>query len=323
MFKRIFASLLVVLALSPGVLMASSEDNPSRPDIVGFGTKRYGMTDGTTGSTIPVVINYDGSIIPARNVEQNLGKSTQAWNQIYGNFLTVNQGITNHREEWIDVSSASPTGLAFPGGNFAFTFATSAVSNQGQSISTPVASGLGAFALVQSSCMPRNIIIQSSHSFVAALTTTTLSGSATFYGVNNLGRVTSENILFSTTIVQLISTATISNAGLPPVAWRGVGNVPWAYISSVTLSLSSTSATMADLSYSVAIGWGNKFGLANTIATSSSVYKVTVNGSDVTLNPSLLVDTTYYWIAPPIVPGGLLNSTHDISVHYTSPRSPR
>ena len=302
MFKRTFLWAIFSLILLPATVKADSENNPNRPDIVGFGTKRYSMTDGTTGSTIPVVINYDGSIIPARNAEQDIGNPTHTWRSVHAGTIAVAGGIVNVRELLYDIPAGVIDGFRTSGTGFIIS-----TTNLIDQTSTYYE---GSFT--QSSGVPRNVVIYSSVNALG-VTTTTVIGSCTFYGLDSLGRVTSESITFTTATLTIVnSTATAT----------GIGNVPFIYITSFTAQVTSTTQVQTgNPNFILRIGWGNKIGLANDIVTSSDVYKVVGPASqgDITTSVQATVNTDYNTVT---FPGPVPDGADDRVVYYTIRRSP-
>ena len=291
MFKKIAAMAGLLVLFGAQAAFASLGSDPQRPDIVGWGADR---------DTAPIVgIDFDGDIIPARNRRNDLGESTRAWRAIHGSTLNITGGIANFTESFMDLPNGLIDGFASGG----FTISTTNLIDQ---TSTYYDNNLS-----QSSGAPRNVVIYSSVNALG-VTTTTVTGSCTFYGYDSLGRFTSEGISFTTATLLVIGS---TGTGI------GIGNVPFVYITSFTSQV--TSATLVQTgnpNFILIIGWGNKIGLANDITTSSAAYKTTgPGGSDITNSVKDRTNTDYNTVH---FPTPFPNAVNDWKVWYTATKSP-
>lgn len=312
MFKRAYKALLFALiAFSPGITHAVE--------------KSY-FTQGqfrNSVSTVMMRIDMDGNIIPGRNILSDLGESTHAWRTGYFGSIDVASGILNVHETFVNLSSGSLMGLR----NNGFSVSTITLMNS--------ASTYFDNDVLQTTGAPRNLIVFSTGdngNTTAQLSTSVLVGCVTFYGIDNKGNPVTEAIFFSTSVPSYAnSTSTILNyqpspgtvfGGTETARVLGVGNVAWAYISSFTVQVTSISGGGGGNGYSplnatIAIGFGNKIGLANSISNVSDVYKIAAAGgsggySNGVINPSLSINTAldtvvFPFIASGNVPGSVSN----------------
>jgi hypothetical protein len=305
--KLVIASMGLFAGLT-GIISAQTTD-AQRPDVWRLSHTPINAAAPLGTSTETVVIDHDGDFLPGRALVQDIGASSQPWNNVYTGGITVSSGIVNMHESFVDLSSGNATG-ARAGGLLIST------ANLIAGGSTYVGE-----AIVQSSGAPRNIIIVSSTVQVGA-STTTLIGSATFYGYDGKGNFVSEMIRFSSRTIPISSTVTMTETN--PVLYYGVGNVAFAYISSFTIQITSMTDAFGESTEQVRImiGWGQKIGLANDLQATGDVYKVTqTGGSDVTIaasNPSLGINTDYDTIVFPTLPNG----ASEYQVWYTTKKSP-
>lgn len=275
MFKRI-AVIAGLMALAGPVTAGMLQDHSS-PDLAGFG----GASSSRVSSTPVVMIDFDGDILPAQNDRQDLGESSRSYKTVFVDSIRSNVGfISQHLT--LRIASASPSGLG----------ASEVAGFHVSSVAVGPATSYYLADISQSSSAPRNLIVKSSATYIS---TATLVGSVTFYGVDAMGRFASELIYFSSRDVSLISTMAVAHTA-PVINSTGVGNLAWAYISSFTVSLSSISnsdnAENNEMRFYLNVGWGNKFGLPNDITSSTDVYKVALEGrhllrtrSDLVVNP--------------------------------------
>ena len=312
MFKRIAVIVAFLAFAGASMAEAALSDNPQRPDIVGWGADR---------GTAPIVgVDHDGDILPARNDRQDLGESTRSWRKVFTGAIESPNGFINTHETFVGISSPNVQALSDNG----FAIST---------ISVGVPTTLQYTSITQSSTVPRNLIVYSSATDIVTqivVGTMTLSGSATFYGVNAKGEQISELIYFSTRNVALLSTMSVTHSG-PVFNSTGVGNQAFAFITSFTVSLSSISDSMmgAVPGFTLNVGYGNKFGLANSVETSSDVYKATVDGRNITqfVAPAIVVDTVYDTIVVPFGTatggGGAPTGTQRLDVWSRNKKSPQ
>lgn len=296
-----FYALAVLFALgSVGVTFGGMPQDISQPDIVGFGQSNASRVS----STPVVMIDYDGDILPAKNAQQDLGESTRSWKTGYFNSLRVSSGIMNTSDFFIDLSSGQLEGLLVGG----FSFSTGTLIGS-------TATAVQAVQINQTTGAFRNLTI-----FVASaatsvgpgtISTTTIAGTATFYGYNNLGFFVSEVIRFSTTTVGLSwSSNTVTNSS-DVVRYIGIGNVAWAYVSSFTITVDSITQAFGLMTAFpfIKIGFGQKIGLTNNIVNTADVYKITEEGgldtTNSTNNPAVVIDTTYDTIVFQTLPNGI------------------
>ncbi len=300
---------LLALAMSYSPLSAALNDDPMRPDIVGWGA------DATTA---PIMgIDNDGDLLPSRHNRYDVGEPTRAIKTVHAINLDVAGGIHSTHETFIQLSSGDVYGMKVTG----FVVSTVAVA-------APAAATFLDTDITQSSGAPRNVTIYASSAPIVAAgapfgagvaSTHTLIGGATVYGFDGKGIFTSEFISFSSAT---ISRSTETGAGLCQTQncnaggnGMGVGNVAFAYVSSVTVQVSSQSSQISG-NIVLVLGYGNKIGLANAITNSSDVYKMTVHRStahptstfDVSNRatyPTWSINTTYDTLAFPFILDGL------------------
>lgn len=171
--------------------------------------------------------------------------------------LYATNGIVNVREVIFRPAQASSNTFRAAG----FTISTTNLIVQASTYYT-----------VNITTMPygRNIIVFSSYTNpgLADIGTTTLVGYATFYGVNMLGQVASEQIMFST-FMPAQAPATSSSS-------IGVGNIAWSHISSFTVQITTITRvfTLTTKSVVLWIGQGSKFGLSNKYNDPADIYAV-------------------------------------------------
>ena len=294
----IFTAFLVATAfLFVHKAAAVTTDPVNSPDIWCVGAIDYGIS----GTTIPICVDVNGNIIPARHAYYNIGKPTHHFGKGYFSDLNASSGIINVHETFTDLSSGAVNGLNTAG----LSISSANLTLQSSTYYVNEAS------MAQSTGAPRNLVVYSSVTSVG-VTTHTLVGTVTFYGINNLGQSVSEGISFSTALPRF-STAAITR--LP-----GVGNVAWSTISSFTIQLTSISLLggLADGSENVIIriGFGVKIGLSNNIDAFGDIYKVIEQGNDTTSTTATVsnVDTVYDTV---FFPTALIHTTRR-SVRYKS-----
>lgn len=291
MFKRAYKALILALiASSPGILRAEISPGAKTPSIV-----QYSQNLGQ-GTTMVIFLDQKGDWVPGRNLYSELGSSSHTWLTIYVGSLDVSSGVANFHETFVNLASGCI--------NCALNIGVSTT------IATVSTAAFSANVISASSSAPRNVIVyfssDTNSSTVGLLSTTTLVGSATFYGIDSNGYVVTEQVYFST-VQPSFSTATYSNSIssiTDQVSVVGVGNVAWASISSVSVQITSMTA---DFGLSVKgptlnVGWGNKIGLADHFISTGDVYKVTEFRADVSTSVLITGSTTYNTIVFPTAP---------------------
>ena len=296
MFRKIAILAGLFLALASQVPLAHTnldDDNPMRPDIVGWGSDV---------STAPIIgIDNDGDFLPGRNARYDVGSPTKTFRVIHAQSFSASSGMAVITDFHIDLTSAShrgitPSGVVIPTTTLAGSLALGPTTYYANDITQ--SSGTAA----------RNLVCFPSHSILVA--TTTLVMSATFYGYNGKGESVSENIILSTRTGVTQGTWTVVNA-TQTMLCIGIGNVPFIYITSFTVQITSMTDSIglsveAPVMY---IGWGNKIGLSNNIdSRASDVLKITAAGgrdmTNQTLFPLVYVDTDQDYFVPNPLPGG-------------------
>ena len=283
--KRLLAVFLFALASSPMLATAKEQTDPQRPN-----RWRLEYRDQTGKSTEAVSVDADGNFLPGDNYQTNLGESSHSWKKLWAGSLYVSSGILNVNETFTNLL-AGTTDVAKPAGGFFIST---------RSLEAPTTNNLSGQATTwvtldinQSTIVPRNLVIYAVVSATAngiAITTTIVSGSATFYGIDNFGKSNFERISFSTTISPFVG-------GVAASTHTGIGNVAWASISSVTVQITSVTQGTADFDAGTVvrlfIAWGNKIGLANTITAAGDIYQ---NSNPITTD---VTNGTVYFALPP------------------------
>lgn len=306
--KSIGLTAFLALAFAARVFAGMPQDI-MQPNIVGFGQE----TNSRVSSTPVIMIDWDGDLIPAKNLELSIGESTRAFKQGHFGTLNVTSGIVNIHEEFVDLASASLNGAGLSSVGFSFTTDTL----RGSTNTAIVADGQLRSPITQSSGAPRNLVVWAATSAVsgwngASIGTQTLCGTATFYGFDAFGDRIVEVIRFSTRNIGdpglSGSTNTVANSS-DVVRYTGVGNHAWAYVSSFTVRIDSITNTYTNPTIVIKIGFGNKIGLANNVTSTADIYKVSdVGGADVTdpiANPAVVLDATYDTVTFPTAPNGI------------------
>lgn len=284
----VMLALATVLFNTNGAKAASVD--PMRPDIVCFGDIKYGGV-----STNPICIDYDGDVLPSRNVQYDLGAPTIAFRTVYAGSIKTSSGIVNISERFVDVANSSSDSFKAGG----YWISSGPLVN---AASTYYASDITS----QPFTVARNIVIYSSAPI--GVTTTTLVGTCTFYGTDNKGRLTQEAIAFSTAIFSITTQTNVI----------GLGNVAWSSISSFTVQITSITQDwgLAVSSVGFFIGWGNRLGLSNDIAAGTDVFRWY---EDTTLRTATEgpVNSTFEWVYPVALP----NSSRDYLFGYKAKNS--
>lgn len=316
--KGIIASLGLFLAFT-GIVSAKS-DNPQRPDVWRLDHHPINARVKCPIDTETVVVDHDGDFNPGRNLAQDLGESSHTWRKVFADGIEYSGTSGNVKTAfWHGPSSMSVQGV---GGNS---------TGLGYGVSTrTIAEGPTTYTSVnitQSSGGPRNLMVYFASNTIATgsgggLSTTTLIGEATFYGIDNKGNSVSELVYFSTNHPVACSTSAIAVSNSSDVVrYVGCGNVAWLQVSSFTVRISSVSdayGLSGDIPQ-MRIYWGNRFGLPGNIDFNSDVLKVMEAGgkdvTDQTLNPNLSINPTFDTISFPTPPSGLTNDDRSVSVN--------
>lgn len=291
--------LALATMLTVPAFAALSGSDRLRRDIVGWGADK---------TTAPIVgFDTDGDLLPARNFKNDIGESTRSWKQGFFQSLSVASGVAIVVTDYTNLPSSTTIVEANP---VEIRIPTSTLLGAPTTYFSAFFSGNHNI----SSGAPRNIVLYSSVTKIG-ITTTTLIWSATFYGINNLGQVVVENVRGTT---QAVDSSTFPNV-IPShqYDYRGVSNVAWARISSVTVQVTSMTATygLGDVSdFILRIGYGNKIGLSADVDEQADCHYVSVaNGAitDVTNNPLLFINTTFDTIVfpQPVKPNGVNDYT--------------
>lgn len=214
-----------------------------------------------------------------------LGSPNYPWAKLYlsTNGIITSTGVSRHHETFVDL----------PGGDDDVVLNS---NNQVLTLATLVTAGTTYIAsdLIQST-VPRNVIIFASVS-VSALSQTSATLTATCYirGLDALGR--------STYTYQTV--VTTNNAAV------GVGNIAWSYISSMTITATSSGTVVIDGNkVDIQIGTGEKIGLVNDLDSTTDIYHVNEAG---TVTTTYTANSTYNTID--FVTDG--NSSRDYDVRY-------
>ena len=191
--KNFFLSLGLVV-FGCGLVSARSEyaDSTGESDALCVGVI---YTSGV--STDALCVDAQGTITPLRNLTNNIGSSRVRYRTAFLGDLDVASGTVNIVENFTNLTGENLTGML----NVAI--ATGILIRGGSTF-------IGV-DLVQTTGAPRNLTLyfssDSVSSGVGVFSTTTLVGSATFYGYDNKGNYTTEVILFSTASVSLSSSS--------------------------------------------------------------------------------------------------------------------
>jgi len=291
--KRLLAVLMFALACFPTIAGAKEQTDPQRPN-----RWRLEYRDQTGISTEAVSVDADGNFLPGDNYQTSIGESSHSWKKVWTGSLYVASGIVNVSEVFPNllVGTTDVAKKAATDGIFARGFVIST-----RVLEAPTTNNLSSQATTyvtldinQSSLTPRNVILYSvaaSTNGGLGITTTTLSGMATFYGIDSLGKANWEQITFSTTIPPVVGGVALSSH-------VGVGNIAWVSISSVTIQVTSMTQNTDDFVVGAGvavlnIAWGNKIGLANSIDSSGDIYQNSVPITADTTN-----ETVYFAVAP-------------------------
>jgi hypothetical protein len=305
MFKKIavLAGVFALVTVFAIPLQASLNADKMRPDMAGFGVR---------GGSVPAVgFDYEGDLLPSHNEEYDIGEATRTWKKIYVESVRITSGLPVC-DLWVKLSSGQLNGL----------------NSLGLGI-TPLLHHPTAFVdanIGDSSGSARNItLFFGSGTFAGAtptpgigVTTTTLIGSATFYGWDSRGQYRWEHINFSTNIPN-VSTRTVDNSS-DIVRYVGIGNVAWAHISSFTVEITSATDTylVQGSTPVIGIGWGQKVGLSNNIESEDQIYKVTEEGgidtTDNSVSDGWSINSQYDWIKFDTLP----NNEDNKKVCYTT-----
>ena len=181
--KRLLAVFLFALACYPTFASAKEQTDRGRPN-----RWRLEYRDNTGISTEAVSVDADGNFLPGDNYQTSIGESSHSWKKVWTGSLSVSSGIVNVNETFPSLL-AGTTDVAKPAGGFFIST---------RSLEAPTTNNLSGEATTwvtldinQSTLVPRNLIIYavavaSANGIV--ITTTTVSGNATFYGIDNFGK---------------------------------------------------------------------------------------------------------------------------------------
>lgn len=237
-------------------------------------------------------VDFYGNIMPGENNTNDIGIGTVAYKTGYFNSLSVASGVVNVHEHFLNIPSTDSVGwlvppTSNPWGLIVTTSGvnlyTSSFTVAGVYISTNLWISNTNYIttdIMQASGPPRNVVIFSTFNGVN-MGTTTLTGSATFYGIDALGKSNSENIAFSTTSgFQQIYMGTVAPS------YIGIGSICWVSISSISIIISSSTPGLSASTASVMIGMGWKLGLSNVVTAPGDVYKVLEGTTSTSLSTS-------------------------------------
>ena len=243
MFKRLMGILFISgMVMAPGILKAV-DNTRATPDIVGFGETNLLPS---SESSSAVRVDYYGNVLPGRNLSQDVGASSNVWNNVYTKSIFSPRGIFSVHEYFSDVSAKNNQLLGI------FTISTTTLGSAGTTYVT---------ADLAQPKYPRNIIVVSS--FTVGMTTETVSGTVVIIGTDSLGNPMTETLT-------LVST---DNATV------GIGSVTWCGVSSITIRNVTFGAGLSATGY-ICVGTGVKIGLGWHIMSNGDVYKVLEAGSD-------------------------------------------
>lgn len=238
-------------------------------------------------------------------------------------------GIFNKMDVFASVVSASTD--AFRANGIAFSTITIKTGNV---IFSSVTSGGTTYMPVditsQPTSCPRNIMVFAASSTISSavgvFSTTTMRGQLRVFGIDGNGNNATETILFSTAY-PIISTGTNVAGDLGQLTSfttnYGQGRVAWASISSVTIQITSMTASygLETGTFALYIGYGNRLGLSNDLRYFGDVYKIVESGtttSDVPIKNGL-IDSDFNTY----IPSNLPNNTRTYTVWYRVKNSPR
>ena len=227
-----FFSLLSTYALT-------IDNKPSTPNISKWARSQ--------GSTVGVVIDFHGNVLPTVNASQSIGTSTETWS-INASNLFVSSGLIAVSEEWESIPVPSS---ATHSRGMSFLISTVTLANQGTTYTS---------VDITQSTVPRNVvgIVELER---AGTSTNVFVCSVLVTGWDSKGFYNRERIS--------ISTVTGDTADQP----IGSGNIAWLHIDSFTVTLSSKSASSAGTVY-LMLGTSNQIGLLADVDNSSDVVKI-------------------------------------------------
>lgn len=242
-----------------------------------------GLCSWASADTLPDRQKDVISFLVGNSTEVGVGVSQ--YGRIYNTY-----GLTNHRYVFQDLTPN----------------ATDAFKDGGFVVSTGTLTGVAStYYAVDITTQPngRNLTVFTTSSpwtegnFYGS--TNALTGTVTFYGIDMLGRTTSEAIKFSTSPARY-------SVG---ISTPGQGNVAFVHITSFTVSITSASPDYLNPDYNqttyLVVGYGNKIGLPNDIIDPEDVYQYTEGQLPTTL------------------PRANVNSTHDTVLLVSSPNNIR
>lgn len=276
MFKKVFLTALSLLAFSGVAFAGNADTEDQRFD-------RQAIWD-TSLSTFVHRISSSGHIFNPLNTGE-LGSPMSKWKKLHlaDNGIETSTGALRTNESFVDLPVASDNIILNQ---------VSAGLTAGQLVTAGTTYVLA--DLVQST-VPRNIIVFSSWSVGGvAITSVTVTGTCYIRGLDSMGRSTE-------TYQTLVTTSN---------ATAGVGDIAFAVISSVTITVTSTgTANILGAIQDIKIGTGNKIGLVNKFNAVGDIYHVNEAGTRTT---SYTANSTYNTID--FATDG--NSVRDYTVRY-------
>lgn len=278
--------------LSCGISFAVSENSEStgEPDAICAGTI---YTNGV--STDAICVDAQGTISPVRNLTNSIGSSRVRYKDIFTAALHTSSGNVKSAY-YAQVSSLALTGAGGNSTGIGFTVST-------RTLEEAPTTYISALDIDPSSGGARNLTLyvasDTVSSGIGVFSTTTLILSCTAYGYDNKGNFVSEQIYASTNSVMALSSSTISVPNIRRVDVVGIGNVAWLHITSITIEVSSMTASYGagnTRNPILVIGYGYKFGLPGDIDSVADVLRVEEGGldrTDQTLYPKLSINPTW------------------------------
>lgn len=247
-FKAVFLTGISVLFLGTLAFAGSADTEDER-------FNRDGAYE-TSVSTYVWRVSSGGHIVNHTGTGE-LGSPTAKWSKLYlkDSGIETSTGVTRHSEFWLDLPAADDD-VILNEGNSVLTLSTLKTGG-----TTYIASDL-----TQPS-VPRNVIIFASVTVGnVSVTTPTLTATCYIKGLDSLGRSTF-------TYQTVVTTAS---------AAVGVGDIAWSYISSMTITATSTgTVSIIGNAVNIQVGTGDKIGLSNKINSTNDIYHVSEAGSAV------------------------------------------
>ena len=282
MIRKVLGTACLFSLLSTFALAIDSK--PSTPNISKWARSQ--------GSTVGVVIDYHGNVLPTVNGTQSVGSSSETWNVNASN-LYVSSGLIGVSESWYSIPPSSNTFHSRAGGLVISTITLGAGASVYSSVD------------IMQSTVSRNVVLAAQ--FDVGTATSIFTCRAVVSGWDAKGIRNTEAITFSTSVG----------------ADQGTGNIAWGFIDTISISISSASYFLAG-NLNLNIGTTNQIGLLAAVDTSSDVFKIqegtsvnnpnTVNFSGVTATVNVQYDTITFGRTP-----GVLRE--DKKVWYRTKRS--